>query len=110
MTTIAMAQALERDALVFLAEYDAGSWRPTVGEHLLAEGLARSPWDGTVFRAALRSLTDDVRGGRLVDVLAPAASLLESVDTSVARPALLAVRQLLDALAVDAASLLAQDG
>ncbi|MFD0396394.1 hypothetical protein ACFQ3Z_46055 [Streptomyces nogalater] len=43
MTTIAMTQALERDALVLLAEYDAGSWRPTVGEHLLAEGLARSP-------------------------------------------------------------------
>ncbi|MFF9887656.1 MULTISPECIES: hypothetical protein [Streptomyces] len=49
-------------------------------------------------------------GGRLVDVLAPAAPLLESVDTSGARPALLAVRRLLDALAVDAASLLAQDG
>ncbi|MFG3208076.1 hypothetical protein [Streptomyces sp. NPDC048192] len=99
MTTTAMTHALERDARSLLAEFDAGLWQPTVGEQLFAEGLARSAWDGAVFRAALRDVGDDVRDGRLVDVLGPAASFLEAVDASAARPALLALRQLVDALA-----------
>ncbi|MCZ0991804.1 hypothetical protein O1M54_50955 [Streptomyces diastatochromogenes] len=56
-------------------------------------------WSGSVFRAALRGMPPSVRSGRLVDVLDPAAALLELVDTSGARDALLALRQLVDALA-----------
>ncbi|MEU2929505.1 hypothetical protein ABZ636_31290 [Streptomyces sp. NPDC007251] len=110
MTTTAMTHVLERDARTLLAEYDAGLWRPTVGEQLLAEGLARSQWGGTVFRAALRDVADDIRDGRLVDVLGPATSLLEAVDASAARPALLALRQLVDALAAGEGPVLDQDG
>jgi hypothetical protein len=51
----------------------------------------------TVFRAALREGPDSVRGWRLVDVLDPATLLLEAVDPSEARSALLALRQLVDA-------------
>ncbi|MFI2040890.1 hypothetical protein ACIOK4_42085 [Streptomyces bottropensis] len=41
-----------------------------------------------------------VRAGRLVDILDPATAVLESVDSSGAQPALLVLRQLVDALAV----------
>ncbi|MET8453493.1 hypothetical protein [Streptomyces sp. NPDC005209] len=81
-----------------------------MGEQLVAEGLARSPRGGTVLRAALRDVADDVRDGRLVDVLNPATSLLETVDASAARPALLALRQLVDALAAGEGSVLDQAG
>lgn len=47
------------------SENEVGSWRPTEGGQLLADGLARSQWGGPVFRAALREVADDVRGGRL---------------------------------------------
>lgn len=99
MTTTAMIEALKRDAHTLLAEYDAGSWRPTTGERLIAEGLARSHWVGNAFRATLRNAADDVMDGRLITVLAPATPLLEAVDISSARSALLALRQLVDALA-----------
>lgn len=99
VTIVALAEALERDALALLDEYDAGSWQPSRGGQTLADGLARSPWDGTVFRAALRDATDDLRQGRLIDVLDPAVAVLEAADTRAARPALLALRHLMDAVA-----------
>ncbi|GAB7036048.1 hypothetical protein AB0G35_24205 [Streptomyces sp. NPDC021749] len=99
MTITAMANALERDARALLAEYEDGTWRPTAGELLLAEGLARSPWDATTFRTALREPPDSARGGRLADVLDPARAVLDAGDPPGARPAFLALRQLVDAVA-----------
>ncbi|WP_310729094.1 hypothetical protein [Streptomyces sp. N2A] len=94
-----MTQALERDARALLTAYEEGTWRPTAEELLLAEGLARSPWEETAFRTALRAVPDDDRGGRLVEVLDPATAILQAVDTYGAWPALVALRQLIDALA-----------
>lgn len=100
MTTLAI-DALERDARALLAEYADGSWCPADGECALAGDLARAHWTGSAFRAALRDVPPSVRAGRLADVLDPAATVLELVDASGARSAVHALRQLLDALAVD---------
>lgn len=96
-----MTDAVERDARVLLAQYDDGSWCPADGEFALAGDLARAHWSGSAFRAALRELPPSVRSGRLIDVLNPAAKILELVDASGARDALRALRQLADALAAD---------
>jgi hypothetical protein len=94
-----MTDALERDARALLAAYDDGSWRPADGELTLAGDSARVNWNGSVFRAALREVPSSVRSGRLIDVLDPAAALLELVDASGSRDALRPLRQLVDALA-----------
>ncbi|MGP3989251.1 hypothetical protein [Streptomyces sp. 3N207] len=47
------------------------------GRAVLAEDLARSPWDRAVFRASLRHLPPRVRAGRLTEVPAPAAESLD---------------------------------
>ncbi|WP_406117710.1 hypothetical protein [Streptomyces sp. NBC_00989] len=101
MTTTALTDAVERDALVLLAAYEGGNWFPADGEHALAGDLARVRWNGSAFRAALRDLPASVRAGHLVAVLDPAATVLEAVDASGARNIVQALRQLLDALAVD---------
>jgi hypothetical protein len=101
VTTAALTDAVERDALLLLAEYEGRNWLPADGEHVLAGDLARVQWNGSAFRAALRDLPASVRAGRLVTVLVPAATVLELVDTSGARNAVQALRQLLDALAAD---------
>ncbi|GGU45639.1 hypothetical protein ACH4HG_22320 [Streptomyces coeruleorubidus] len=67
-----MTDALERDSRALLEKCDSGSWTPCTEEILLAEGLGRTHWDGTAFRAALREIPESVRAGRLVDVLDPA--------------------------------------
>ncbi|WP_217208859.1 hypothetical protein [Streptomyces sp. AC550_RSS872] len=105
-----MTDALERDARALLEEYDSGAWTPNAEDVRLAEGLARAHWDGSAFRAALRDIPEAALAGRLVDVLDPATAALESTDPSDARPALLALRQLMDALAAGEDSLLDQDG
>lgn len=99
VTTTAMTDALERDVHALLAAYDDGSWRPTDAEFELAGALARTHWSGSAFRTALRDVPEFVRAGRLVDVLDPATPVLELTDTSFAQPALLALRQMVDALA-----------
>ncbi|MEU0817494.1 hypothetical protein [Streptomyces mirabilis] len=58
------------------------------GERLLAEGLTRAQWSGSAFRASLRDVPESMRAGRLIDVLDPAAAVLESADISGVRPAL----------------------
>ncbi|MFD9286341.1 hypothetical protein ACFWD7_56170 [Streptomyces mirabilis] len=82
-----MTHVLEGDARTLLEEYDGGG-SPSTGEPLLAEGLARAQWSGSAFRASLRDVPESVRAGRLIDVLDPAAAVLESADISGVRPAL----------------------
>ncbi|MFG2800591.1 hypothetical protein [Streptomyces pseudovenezuelae] len=94
-----MTDALERDARALLEQYDSGAWSPSAEDVRLAEDLARTHWDGSAFRTALRDIPEAARAGRLVDVLDPATAALESTNPSEARPALLALRQLVDALA-----------
>jgi hypothetical protein len=101
MATAALTDAVERDALVLLTEYESGSWFPADGEFALAGDLARVRWNGSVFRATLRDVPASVRAGRLATVLDPAATVLEAVDASNTRNAVQALRQLLDALADD---------
>lgn len=96
-----MAEAIERDAHALLETYDSGAWRPAADELALAGSLARTRWSGTAFRAALREASPAVREGALVDVLDPATAFLELTDTSKGRSALLALRQLVDALATE---------
>ncbi|WP_051950297.1 hypothetical protein [Actinacidiphila yeochonensis] len=76
-TTSALSEALCRDAAVLLESYRSGAWVPDPAERELAEGLARSRWDAHVLRAALREVPPTVRSGRLVDVLAPAADIVD---------------------------------
>nr|WSY48703.1 hypothetical protein OG999_00020 [Streptomyces sp. NBC_00886]WSY57561.1 hypothetical protein OG999_50570 [Streptomyces sp. NBC_00886] len=82
MATAALTDAVERDALVLLAEYEGGSWFPADGEFALAGDLARVRWNGSVVQTTLRDVPASVRAGRLVAVLDPAATVLELVDTS----------------------------
>lgn len=96
MTDDALAQALARDTAALLQ--DSGAWRPTMQEQELAEDLARSPWDAHRFRAGLRELPPAVQAGRLVDVLAPAATVAEAASET-ADAALLLLRRLLDSAA-----------
>ncbi|MFF9135524.1 hypothetical protein [Streptomyces sp. NPDC014806] len=99
MTIVVMAEAVERDACTLLAEYDAGSWEPSEAERVLADGLARSPWDGPAFRAVLHDATYDDRQNRLIDVLDPAVAVFENAGAGSARLAVLTLRRLGDALA-----------
>jgi hypothetical protein len=82
-----MTDVLEWDARTLLEEYDGGG-SPSTGERLLAEGLARAQWSGSAFRASLRDVPGSVRAGRLIDVLDPAAAVLESAGISGVGPAL----------------------
>lgn len=60
------------------------------------KGLARSRWDAHVLRAAFREPAPGVRGGRLVDVVAPAADVVDQEPG--AGDAVLQLRVLVDAL------------
>jgi hypothetical protein len=89
-----LAEAVRRDAAVLLESYRAGTWAPDPAERDLAEGLARDRWDAHVLRAALREVAPGARGGRLIDVLAPAADILDQA----AQDVVLQLRVLVDAL------------
>lgn len=95
-TTSVLGEAVRRDAAVLLESYRAGTWSPDPAERDLAEGLARSRWDAHVLRVALREPAPGVRGGRLVDVLAPAADIVDQEPG--AGDAVLQLRVLVDAL------------
>ncbi|MEC3992018.1 hypothetical protein VSR01_00065 [Actinacidiphila sp. DG2A-62] len=95
-TTSALGQALCRDAAVLLESYRAGAWVPDPAERDLAEGLARGRWDAHFLRAALREVAPEVRAGRLIDVLAPAADILD--QAAAGEDVVLQLRVLVDAL------------
>ncbi|MFG2864712.1 hypothetical protein [Streptomyces sioyaensis] len=99
-----MTNALARDSAQLLDEYERRVWHPTMEEHALAEDLAHMHWCPGSFRAALREVHPAVRTGRLVDVLDPATTVLESreaVGGGAADAAVLALRRLIDVLAAD---------
>ncbi|MFJ9416635.1 hypothetical protein ACIRPT_20935 [Streptomyces sp. NPDC101227] len=99
-----MTDALVRDSAQLLKEYEGGVWHPTLEEHTLAEDLAHMHWRPESIRAALREVHPAVRAGRLVDVLDPATTVLESresVGGGAADAAVLALRRLIDVLAAD---------
>lgn len=100
MKTTAMAEAVARDADELLAHFDQGTWQPDTLEQQLAEGLARMHWTPEGFRAVLRHLPEP-HSGRLIDVLAPAALVLESPGLPGIEAAVLSLRRLIDALAAD---------
>jgi hypothetical protein len=91
-----LAEALRCDAAVLLESYRAGTWVPDPAERELAEGLAHGRWDAHFLRAALREAAPEVQAGRLVDVLAPAANIVDSEPG--AGDAVLQLRVLVDAL------------
>jgi hypothetical protein len=91
-----LAEALHRDAAGPLEAYRARTWTPTPEERQFAEDLARSQWNAPFWRAALRHVPPAVRSGRLIDVLAPAADVLD--QTVVAEDIVLQLRILIDAL------------
>jgi hypothetical protein len=95
-TTSALGEAVRRDAAVLLESYRSGTWVPDPAERELAEGLARSRWDAHVLRTVLREPAPGVRGGRLVDVLAPAADIVDQEPG--AEDVVLQLRVLVDAL------------
>ncbi|MEV2235814.1 hypothetical protein AB0H69_45695 [Streptomyces phaeochromogenes] len=99
VTTIALADAVLRDAARLLQAYEAGQWVPEPAERELAEGLALGQWSGSFLRAALRDIPPTVQSGRLIDVLAPACEVLDQadVDEHLARR----LRVLIDALTPD---------
>ncbi|WP_405717363.1 hypothetical protein OG607_00705 [Streptomyces sp. NBC_01537] len=96
MTTTALADALRHDAVALLEAYRTRAWVPALEEHDPAEGLARARWSGASFRAALRDAPPAVRSGRLIDVLEPAAVVLD--DGTAAEDTVLQLRVLVDAL------------
>jgi hypothetical protein len=95
-TESALGEALRRDAAVLLESYRAGTWVPDPAERDLAEGLARSRWDAHVLRVALREVDPAVRAGRLIDVLAPAADIVDQAAGG--EDVVLQLRVLVDAL------------
>jgi hypothetical protein len=95
-TTSALGAALRRDAAVLLESYRSGDWVPDPAERELAEGLAHGRWDAHFLRAALREAAPGVRAGRLVDVLAPAADIVDQGQG--AEDVVLQLRVLVDAL------------
>ena len=100
MTTIALAEALCRDAAALLEAYQAGIWTPDAAEVELAEGLARGRWDGPFFRAALREVPPAARHGRLIEVLELAVEVLDQADLDGwLQAVVLQLRVLVDALA-----------
>ncbi|MFC8360838.1 hypothetical protein ACFUIY_13300 [Streptomyces griseorubiginosus] len=101
VTTLALTEALARDAASLLAAYDVGTWMPTEGERNLADGLARAHWGPGTPRAFLREVSLEVRSGRLVEVLDPVATVLETAEAPGRDGAVVALRQLVDALAAD---------
>ncbi|WP_329321633.1 hypothetical protein [Streptomyces sp. NBC_01262] len=97
MTTTALADALRRDAAALLEAYGNRTWTPAPEEHDLAEGLARALWSGSAFRTALRDVPPAVRSGRLIDVLEPAAAVLDD-GAADQEDTVLQLRVLVDAL------------
>ncbi|MFG3499275.1 hypothetical protein [Streptomyces sp. NPDC047928] len=91
-----LADAVRQDAAALLEQYEDGRWAQEQAERELAEGLARGQWSGAFFRACLRDVPPAVRSGRLVDVLAPAADVLDRGDVD--RDVVLQLRVLVDAL------------
>ncbi|MEU2872991.1 hypothetical protein ABZ769_27970 [Streptomyces olivoreticuli] len=82
------------DVAALLAEYEARTWVPTQAERAFAEDLARGQTSGARLRAGLR----EAPPGRLIDVLVPAAAVLER-EPPLPEDLVLAVRRLLDAVA-----------
>ncbi|MEV6672849.1 hypothetical protein [Streptomyces sp. NPDC051162] len=89
------ATALHRDAAALLEAYAAGTWTPTQAEREHAEDVARGRLTAQWLRAGARQAPPS----RLADVLALAAAVAETVADDQAAAAMLAVRQLLDAVA-----------
>lgn len=92
----ALGEAVRRDAAVLLESYRASTWVPDPDERDLAEGLARGRWDAHFLPAALREVAPGVQGGRLINVLAPAADILDQVAAG--EDIVLQLRVLIDAL------------
>jgi hypothetical protein len=95
-TTSALGEAVRRDAAVLLESYRAGTWVPVPAERDFAEALARARWDAHFLRAALREMPPEVRAGRLINVLAPTADIVDQEPG--AEDAVLQLRVLVDAL------------
>ncbi|MFC8663976.1 hypothetical protein [Streptomyces sp. NPDC057199] len=98
MTKNARAEALQQDAAALLEAHRAGTWTPAPAEHEFAKDLARGQWDGAFFRAALRDVHPVVLSGRLIDVLMPAAEVLDQAAADVDQGVVLQLRVLIDAL------------
>lgn len=81
---------------MLLESYRAGTWVPGPAERDLAEGLARGRWDAHFLRAALREVAPGVRAGQLIDVLAPAADIVDQAAGG--GDVVLQLRVLVDAL------------
>ncbi|MFK0294271.1 hypothetical protein ACIQU6_27890 [Streptomyces sp. NPDC090442] len=99
-----MAKALARDAAELLTAHEDAKRHPAPEVYTPAEGLAHMHWYPESFRTALREVHPAVRTGRLINVLNPATTVLESRDSVSADAtanALLALRRLIDALAAD---------
>ncbi|MFJ7067900.1 hypothetical protein [Streptomyces sp. NPDC101115] len=97
MTMKVLAEALRRDAAAPLEQYEDGRWVLEQAERELAEGLARGQWCGAFLRDCLRDVPSAVRAGRLIDVLATAADVLDR--GALDRDVVLQLRVLVDALA-----------
>ncbi|MFF7199130.1 hypothetical protein ACIOC1_33975 [Streptomyces sp. NPDC088197] len=95
-TTSALGEALRRDAAVLLESYRSGTWVPDPAERDLAEALARGRWNAHFMRTALREAAPEVRAGRLIDILAPAADILDQAAGG--EGVVLQLRVLVDAL------------
>ncbi len=91
-----LADAVRQDAAALLEQYETGRWAPEEAERELAEGFARGQWGEAFFRACLRDVPPAVRSGRLIDVLAPAADVLDRSDVD--QDVVLQLRVLVDAL------------
>ncbi|KPI17969.1 hypothetical protein OK006_10393 [Actinobacteria bacterium OK006] len=76
-----MTDALERDARTLLKEYDGGGV-PEYGGASPRRRAGPGAVERVAFRAWLRDVPEFVRAGRLIDVLDPAAVVLESAGIS----------------------------
>ena len=82
MTTDPLLQALSRDTATLRHDLAHNAWHPNAGERALTESLLRTGWSGGGARIELRAAAADVHGGRLADVLSPAAPLGELTTPS----------------------------
>ncbi|MFI5808364.1 hypothetical protein [Streptomyces sp. NPDC051561] len=102
MTTVPLLQALSRDTAVLLDDLARSTWSPSAAERELALALARTGLRGGGIRTELRAAVEDVHGGRLVDLLSPAAPLGELTAPSPETEAVLhQLTRLLDAVAAE---------
>lgn len=100
MATDPLLQALSRDTAALLDDLARGTWYPGAAEQELALALARTGLRGGGIRTELRAAAEDVHGGRLVDLLSPAAPLAELTAPNPETEAVLhELTRLLDAVA-----------